>query len=168
MNTTFADMLFPRDEDPYLSAYVDDLLCHSTEWQQRLRHLENVFIRCDKVGLTLKPSKCKLCHHEQDFLGYKINSGGRQPDPSKIEAVALFPRPQKASDIQQFLGLAGYYRQHIPFFASRSWHLRQLTKQNTQFKWTSNEQKEFDDLKSILCFDSVLLHHPKLMKFNAK
>ena len=32
MNTTFADMLFPRDEDPYLPAYVDDLLCHSTEW----------------------------------------------------------------------------------------------------------------------------------------
>ena len=87
INTTFADMLFPRDEDPYLSAYVD-LLCHSVEWKQHLKHLENVFIRCDKVGLTLKPSKCKLCQHEQDFLGYRINSEGRQPDPAKIKAVA--------------------------------------------------------------------------------
>ena len=42
----FADMLIPRDEDPYLSAYVDDFLCHSVEWKQHLKHLENIFILC--------------------------------------------------------------------------------------------------------------------------
>ena len=116
MNTTFADILFPRDKDPYLSAYVDDLLCHSVEWKQHVKHLENVFIRCDKVGLTLKPSKCKLCQHEQDFLGYKINLEGRQPNPAKIKAVAQNPSPKKTTDVQQFLGLVGYYRHRIPFF----------------------------------------------------
>ena len=120
MNTTIADMLLPRDEDPYLSGYVDDLLCHSVEWKQHVKHLENVFILWDKAGLTLKPSKCKLCQHKQDFLGYKINSEGRQPDPAKIKAVAQFSRPKKATDVQQLLGLAGFYRHHIQFFASRS------------------------------------------------
>ena len=157
MNTTFADMLYPRDEHPFLSAYVDDLLCHSTEWKLHLQHLEKVFIRCDKVGLSLKPSKCELCRHEQDVLGYKIDSKGRQPDPAKIKAVASFSRPKKTTDVQQFLGLAGYYRHHITFFAARSWHLRQLTKQNV---WTTKEEHEFKDLKSTLCSDTVMLHHP--------
>ena len=33
MNCTFANMLFPADEQSYLSIYVDDILCHSTNWR---------------------------------------------------------------------------------------------------------------------------------------
>ena len=55
MNSTFAGMLFPADEAPYLSTYEDDILCHSTKWSDHLTHLERVLKRCDKVGLSLKP-----------------------------------------------------------------------------------------------------------------
>ena len=69
MNCTFADMLFPADEQPYLSTYVDDILCHSTNWRDHLIHFERVLARCDKVGLSLKPSKCSFANHSQEFLG---------------------------------------------------------------------------------------------------
>ena len=55
VNAIFADMLIPRDEDPYLSAYVDYLLCHSAEWKQPQKLREHIFIPYDNVGLTLKP-----------------------------------------------------------------------------------------------------------------
>ena len=60
VNTVFSDLLFPRDEVAYLSTYVDDLLCHSFDWDSRLRHIENVFRRCEKFGISLKPSKCEF------------------------------------------------------------------------------------------------------------
>ena len=55
VNAIFADMLIPRDEDPYLSAYVDYLLCHSAEWKQPQKLREHIFILCDNVGLALEP-----------------------------------------------------------------------------------------------------------------
>ena len=108
MNCTFADMLFPADEQPYLSTYVDDILCHSTNWPNHLIHLERVLARCDKVGLSLKPSKCSFTNHNQEFLGYVISEQGREPASSKIESVASFPQPTCKSDVQNFFGLARY------------------------------------------------------------
>jgi hypothetical protein len=40
MNSTFADMLFPADKEPYLS---DDILCHSTKWSEKTLLTSNVF-----------------------------------------------------------------------------------------------------------------------------
>jgi hypothetical protein len=160
MNSTFADMLFPADEAPYLSTYADDILCHSTKWSDHLTHLECVLKRCDKVGLSLKPSKCSFASYSQEFLGYVISKDGRTPDKDKIQAVASFLRPTCVSDVQKFLGIAGYYREHIPHFATSSFNLRKLLKSQSVFHWGDQEQKEFDSLKQALCLDKVLLHHP--------
>ena len=46
VNTVLSDLLFPQDEVAYLSAYVDDLLCHSFDWDSHLHHTENVSHRC--------------------------------------------------------------------------------------------------------------------------
>ena len=32
--------------------------------------------------------------------------------------------------------------------------------QNTQFQWTNKKEQKFQNLKSILCSDTVMLHHP--------
>ena len=164
VNTVFSDLLFPRDEVAYLSAYVDDLLCHSFDWDSHLRHIENVFVRCEKFGLSLKPSKCEFAKHEQEFLGHTINSTGRRPDEAKMQAVSQFPVPKNSHDVQKFLGLAGYYRDHIQSFASRSFHLRLLIRKNMVFSWGKKEQSEFEDLKQALCSDAVMLHHPDWSK----
>jgi hypothetical protein len=115
---------------------------------------------CFEVGLSLKPSKCSFASHSQEFLGYVISEDGRAPDKDKIQAVASFPRPTCVSEVQTFLGLAGYYREHIPHFATSSFNLRKLLKSQSVFHWGDQEQKEFDSLKQALCSDKVLLHHP--------
>ena len=118
VNTVFSDLLFPRDEVAYLSAYVNDLLSHSSDWDAHLRHIENVFHRCEKFGLSLKPSKCEFTKHEQEFLGHTINSTGRRPDEAKMQAVSQFPVLKNSHDVQKFLGLAGFFSDHIQSFAS--------------------------------------------------
>jgi hypothetical protein len=44
------------------------------------------------------------------FLGHVISKGGISVDPSKVQDVLSWKAPMGVSDIQSFLGLAGYYR----------------------------------------------------------
>jgi hypothetical protein len=43
------------------------------------------------------------------FLGHVISEGGISVDPSKVQDVLSWNAPTSVSDIQSFLGLAGYY-----------------------------------------------------------
>ena len=97
----------------------------------------------------------------RNFFGYVVSEHGRTPDPSKIEAVASFPRLTCKSDVQKFLGPAGYYCEHIPHFAASSFNLRKLLKNNSSFHWGDQEQKEFDSLKQALCSNKVLLQQQR-------
>jgi hypothetical protein len=43
------------------------------------------------------------------FLGHVISKGGISVDPSNVQDVLSWNVPMSVSDIQSFLGLAGYY-----------------------------------------------------------
>ena len=82
-------------------------------FQEHLSNLRKVFERVREAGLTLKPTKCVFFQIEVFYLGHLISREGVSTDPAKIDKVARWPTPQSAKEIQQFLGLAGYYRRFI-------------------------------------------------------
>ncbi|WMV45647.1 hypothetical protein MTR67_039032, partial [Solanum verrucosum] len=47
------------------------------------------------------------------FLGHIVSSVGIEVDPKKTDVVSSLPRPLSPTDIQRFLGLAGYYRRFV-------------------------------------------------------
>ena len=51
------------------------------------------------------------------FLGHVVSRDGIMVDPQKIEAVLHWERLKTATEIQSFLGLAGYYRRFIQDFS---------------------------------------------------
>lgn len=42
---------------------------------------------------------------------------GTKVDPTKMDAMKIFARPLGPTDIQSFLGLAGYYRRFVEGFS---------------------------------------------------
>jgi len=46
--------------------------------------------------------------------------------------------------VRCFLGLASYYRQFIPGFATVAGPLHALTKKNVTFQWSAECEEEFD------------------------
>ena len=40
--------------------YLDNILCHSVEFDQHLVHLEGIFKRLEEANLKLKPIKCSF------------------------------------------------------------------------------------------------------------
>jgi hypothetical protein len=59
--------------------------------------------------LYTKFSKCEFWLTEDAFHGHVISAGGVSVDPGKVRDVLNWMPPTDVSEVQSFLGLAGYY-----------------------------------------------------------
>ena len=98
-------------------------------------------------------------------MGHIVGNGRVQPEQSKIEAVAAFPKPHTKKQVRVFLGLSGYYRRFIADYASIAAPLSDLTKKSlpNEVCWSEACEKSFKCLKELLC-KSPILHNPDFGK----
>ena len=130
--------------------YIDDIIVVGSNFDQHLSNLQKVFERLKHAGLKLQPQKCHFFQRKVQFLGHIISQNGISPDPEKTSKVLHWPVPTTALEVQQFLGLANYYRRFVRDFAAKAKPLHRLTEKRLPFKWTAECQKSFDDLKRCL------------------
>ena len=107
------------------------------------------------AGLKLKPTKCSLCQQRVVFLGHIVSAEGIATDPSKTDAVSKWPTPLSKKEVQQFLGLANYYRRFVKIFASISKPLHRLTEKKRSLDLTIHCQNAFDELRKCLVSSSI-------------
>jgi hypothetical protein len=74
--------------------------------------------------------------------------------------VVEWKRPSSVSEIQSFLGLAGYYRRFVPNFSSIAKPLTILLEKGVLFVWFSDCEVSYRTLKSKLV-DAPILALPK-------
>ncbi|GJX40030.1 putative reverse transcriptase domain-containing protein [Tanacetum coccineum] len=72
-----------------------------------------VFMDLMNRELYAKFSKCEFWIPKVQFLGHVIDSKGIHVDPAKIESIKDWASPKSPTEIQQFLGLVGYYQRFI-------------------------------------------------------
>ena len=138
--------------------YIDDVIVLGRTFDEHLRNLRTVFERLRESGLRLKPSKCFFFQHKVQYLGHVISREGVATDPSKTEKVAAWPVPTSKREVQQFLGLASYYRRFVEDFARVARPLHRLTERTATFDWTDECQAAFDELRRRLTSTPVLAY----------
>ena len=104
----------------------------------------------------MKCSKCDFFKSEIHYLGHLISAEGIGPLPNKLDCIRNMPVPKDVKEIKQFLGLTGYYRKFVPWFADISRPLTTLMKKDTKFEWTPACQRSFNLLKETLCCEPIL------------
>jgi ribonuclease HI len=92
-------------------------------------------------------------------------------DPSKVKNVLSWNTLQNVSDIQSFLGLAGYYRRFIEGFSKIAKPMTELLEKGKTFEWTPRREAGFQELKKRLTMTPVLtmpnIEKPFLIYCNA-
>lgn len=96
--------------------YIDDVLIASTNKQEHLQHLRQVFTRFDQYGIVINPQKCVLGVEQLQFLGHSVNKDGISPLQNK--AVNEFPVPNSQRQLREFLRLINFYHRFIPHCAN--------------------------------------------------
>jgi RNase H-like domain found in reverse transcriptase len=87
-------------------------------------------------------------------------------DPAKVAGVSEWPTPTTKKEVQSFLGFVNFYRKFIEDFSHIARPLFNLTKNDSEFFWSSNEQSAFDTLKGKVTSTLILALPNNLQPFH--
>ena len=118
---------------PFCNVYIDDVIMFLSSIQEHVDHLRQVFDCLRNIGLRLHPQKCRFGCPEVQYLGHIISTKGISPNPEKVQAVQEFTASLNVKGVQEFLGIAGYYRRFIPNFPKVARTLHSLMRQDVPF-----------------------------------
>ena len=144
---------------PGVKNISDDLIVFGKSQQEHDETLHAVFQRLREKGLTLNKSKCAFNKPNLDFFGFTFSAAGVSPDPKKVTAIKNAEIPKSASEVRSFLGLTNYVSRFIANYATITEPLRQLTRSNTPFVWTTEAQQAFNELQAAITSDTVMAYY---------
>jgi hypothetical protein len=124
---------------------------------QHLNDVHQILHRLGCSGATVSAKKLFVAVPEVIILGHKCNYEGRVPDDSKIARVRDWPPCKKLSDVQGFLGLAGYMRIWIKNYSAIARPLVNLTHKDETFVWEEPHANTMQLLKNAIITSPALI-----------
>jgi len=94
-------------------------------------------------------------------MGILLSEKGIGPTEERVRALQEARKPETASDVRSFLGLANYSSRFIPHFATLTEPLRKLTRKDVSFHFGSEQKASFKSLKRSMAKASTLAYFDK-------
>nr|GEW96929.1 putative reverse transcriptase domain-containing protein [Tanacetum cinerariifolium] len=142
--------------DKFVIVFIDDILIYSKNEKEHKEQLKAILELLKKDKLYAKFLKCEFWIPKVQFIGHVIDSRGIHVDPAKIESIKDWESPKTATEIRQFLGLAGYYRRFIEGLSKIAISMTKLTQKGIKFDWGKKEENAFQLIKHKLCSAPIL------------
>lgn len=102
-----------------MAAYLDDLGIGSETAADHLRDLRQVFERTRAAGLRFKLAKCLFGKRSVEILGHQVANGSIRPSNDHLAVFSRFREPRNAADLLRFIGLVGFFGEHVEGAADR-------------------------------------------------
>ena len=133
--------------------YLDDIIVHGKTKEEFLFRLEEIFKRFKKHRLIANPDKCFFGMKDVEFVGHTINEEGMSFSREKIEKVLCIPEPVFGKEMKSFLGVAGYFRDHIANYATVVRPLQKMIdnyERNRKLVWSEEGRVSFHAIKQAI------------------
>ena len=141
------DIAFAREIGKFVVIYMDDITVYSSSDREHIHHLEKVFIKCRKFGISLNPN---FALEEWKLLGHIISKDRIKIDPNRVSAILKVGEPKSKKEIQSFLGQVNFLRRFIPSFAKILMNITNMLKKGHEIKWTTKAKKSFKEIKQAI------------------
>ena len=119
--------------DQFVIVFIDDILIYSGSKEDHEEHLRVVLNILRENQLYAKFSKCQFWLDSVAFLGHVISVKGVFVDSQKIGEILNWKPPTNVTEIQSFLGFAGYYRKFVEEISKSKTHFTKLTRKQENF-----------------------------------
>lgn len=149
MDDIFADGLYKR-----CAVYMDDIIIFGKNHSNHLENLDWALQRCERYNIKMKLKKCYFGQTTIDYLGYRISHNSISAIRDKVDTLNI--TPTNKSEVRSLLGTLNQYARFIPGYAELSAPLRNLTKNDQEFKWTPHMNTVIERIRTI--FDQPLAH----------
>ncbi|CDH61216.1 hypothetical protein RO3G_11965 [Lichtheimia corymbifera JMRC:FSU:9682] len=147
------------DDLPFVTTFVGDIVVYSKNLNQHAQHVCTVINRLTNANLLLNASKCHFAQRVVYLLGFRVSADGIQLDSRKVTNVLEWPTPRSGKDVQRFLGIVNYFRDHIPNVARLTSTLDKLRHAGDLRKvWTTQHDNAFYDIKYAMSHAPMLRH----------
>ena len=153
MNKILKDMI----NEGKMAAFVNDVLIGTKTEEGYNELVEEVLKRLEENDLYVKPEKCAWKVQKVNFLGVVMGQGKIKMEEDKVVGVLNWPVSKMVRDVRKFLSLANYYRQFVKDFAKLAWLLNNLMRKEEKWRWGSEQQKVFEQLKHIFMSRPLLV-----------
>ena len=133
--------------------YIDDIIVHGSDETNFINNLRAVFIRLRNHNVTLNPKKCKFGLESVEYVGHTIDRTGIHFSREKLDKVAQITKPLVMKELRSFLGLASWFRDHIPNFAAIAKPLYDMLGEyetKRKLTWHQESEQAFENLKLAL------------------
>ena len=132
--------------------YVDDIVVLSTSVRQHIADCNSLLAIMSKYNLRLNLRKCHFAYRRLRTLGFLLSGSEKRVDSRKAQEVLDFPRPTSTKQLQSFLGLINFLRDHCPHLATLASPLEELrhTKRFSPTLWTPRRIAAFDSVQQLL------------------
>ena len=118
--------------------------------EKHLQHLERVFLKCIKFGVSLNPKKSHFSLEEGKLLGHIISKNGIRIDFARVEAIGQIALPRNKKEVQSFIGKVNFLRRFIIDCAEKMRSITEMLKKGNEIKWTPKARKSFSKIKVAL------------------
>jgi len=139
-----------------LVCYVDDILVYSNNWNDHIQQLELSLKTLQENRISCSPMKTKIGFAEVEYLGHRRSAESVRISKKRVEAIGKIQAPKNLKALQRVLGMFNYWKKYLRDYSKNTYHMRQLLKKDTEFKWMPECQKELEYLKNCLASDSIL------------
>ena len=107
-------------------AYIDDVVTGATSFRQHLKDLRELFQLFVDYNISISPTKTYLGYPDVNLLGQRVNSLGLTSSEEKLRAISRLRYPKTLGALEHYLGLTGYLRQYVHFYAQLAKPLQEL------------------------------------------
>jgi hypothetical protein len=144
------DIDFVGEKNKFMVIHIDDITIFSKFDEEHLQHLEQVFNKCRRYGISLNPKKSHFSMPEGKLLSHIILVGGIKVDPKRVCAIQQIDIARNKKDVQSFIGKINFLRRFVLNFVEILKPITNMLKKYAVIKWSLEEKSSFQTIKQYL------------------
>jgi hypothetical protein len=120
--------------------YLDDIMIFSKSDDEHLQHLDNIFLKCRRYGISLNPRKSHFSMPEGKLLGHITYARGIKIFPKRVDSIQEIEIPRNKKSIQSFIGRIYFLRSFVEKFSEIIRPITNMLKKHVVIKWSLEEK----------------------------